>query len=102
MEKIHPPIKQAIYFEFNNREKRAEAVVAINELRKENPDLFNGLQSIKVDEGDDGKRRSQGLELAFSASSDNRDQKIWDSLHKKGIQLSTTSGSEERPYDVET
>lgn len=87
-------IKQKLYFEFENKETRAEAMNIINELRKTDPEIFEGLNSIKIDEN----RKDQGLELAFESEKSGRDQKILDLLHQKGIKLNTQNGQEEMPY----
>jgi hypothetical protein len=91
---VHEEIKQFIYLEFDNPKKRAEGMPVLNKLRETEPDIFAGLQSIKVD----SKRPDQGLELSFSTSSDNRSQQILDCLHREGIKLNTQDGTEEFPY----
>ena len=91
-------IHQKIYLEFENLQKRAEAMTAINELRKEKPEIFEGLQSIKVDPNPE--RSEQGLELSFDNLTDNRGQIIVELLHQKGIELNKKDGKEEMPYDI--
>ncbi len=94
-EEKQPEAKQNIYLEFDDMEKRAEGMKAINMLRNENPDLFEGLASVKID----NERKTEGLELAFETEMNGRSQKILDLLHKKGVMLNTAKGAEELPYE---
>ena len=91
---INEEIKQTIFFEFQDMEKRAEAMKIINELRQTDMELFGDLQSVKVDT----ERTNQGLEFAFSTNMNGRDQEILEHLHQKGIKLNIVNGVEEKPY----
>src|ERR1035437_8539508 len=92
---VHEEIKQIIFFEFANGDKRREAMEVLNKLRNEREDIFVGSNFIKIDK----KREYQGLELSFSTDMEGRGQKILDLLHEKGIFLNTNEdGVEEKPH----
>lgn len=91
-----PGPKKKLYFEFTDGEARRKAMDAINEIRKENPELFSDLNSVKVDP--EPTRQYQGLELEFENNAEDRSGKILELLHEKGITLNQVDGHEELPY----
>jgi len=91
--------KQKIYLEFDNWQKREEAMAVIIKLKEKNPELFKrlfgGLEFIKIDE-----KREAGLSLSFDTYLDKRSEEISNYLEENRVKLSKKTNGETEIYDL--